>query len=107
MDRFSTQKSEDLLTRAKEVIPGGVFGHYGTSIRRPGPKWFSRSEGAYFWDIDNNKYIDYMCAYGPMILGYNHSGVDEAARSQYQVGNTVSVSSPVICLLYTSDAADE
>ena len=111
MDRFNTQKSEDLLLRAREVIPGGVFGHYGTSIRRPGPKWFSQSEGAYFWDIDNNKYIDYMCAYGPMILGYNHPAVDEAARRQYQAGNTVSVSSPVMVelaelLVDTVEAAD-
>ena len=111
MERFDTQKSEDLLARAREVIPGGVFGHYGTSVRRPGPKWFSRSDGAYFWDIDDNKYIDYMCAYGPMILGYNHPVVDEAARNQYQAGNTVSVSSPVMVelaelLVETVDAAD-
>ena len=96
MDPFDTSKSESMLKRAKDVIPGGIFGHYGGSIRRPGPKWFSRSDGAYFWDIDDNKYIDYMCAYGPMILGYNHPVVDEAAQKQYQKGNTVSVASPVM-----------
>ncbi len=35
MDVFDTQKSDDLLTRAREVIPGGIFGHYGTSSSRP------------------------------------------------------------------------
>ena len=111
MDVFDTQKSEDLLTRAREVIPGGIFGHYGTSTNRPGPKWFSRSEGAYFWDIDDNQYIDYMCAYGPMILGYNHPLIDEAARAQYDKGNTVSLASPVMVelaelIVETVDAAE-
>ena len=43
-----------------------------------------------------NDYIDYMCAYGPMILGYNHPAVDAAAQAQYKKGNTVSLAAPVI-----------
>ena len=111
MEIYDTSNSDELLSRARDVIPGGIFGHYGTSTNRPGPKWFSRSEGAYFWDIDDNQYIDYMCAYGPMILGYNHPIIDEAAREQYEKGNTVSLASPIMVelaelIVETVDAAD-
>ena len=89
-------KSDAMYHRAKAVIPGGIFGHYGFSVRETGPKFFSRSKGAYFWDIDENKYVDYMCAYGPMILGYNDPNVDKAVRNQLKNGNTVSLASPVM-----------
>ena len=89
-------RSNALYARAKEVIPGGIFGHYGGSVRERGPKFFARSEGARFWDVDGNEYIDYMCAYGPMILGYNHPAVDEAVRVEQRRGHAVSLASPVM-----------
>ena len=79
MNTFDVSNSGHLLERAKEVIPGGVFGHYGFSVREGSPSFFSRAQGARFWDVDDNEYVDLMCAYGPMILGYNHPVVDEAA----------------------------
>ena len=51
---YEVKKSDEYLTKAKEVIPGGIFGHYKYAIRDTGPKFFSRSEGAYFWDLDDN-----------------------------------------------------
>ena len=69
MSVYKTKKSHQLLEGAKEIIPGGVFGHYKYAIRDSGPVFFSRSQGAHFWDIDDNKYVDLMCAYGPAILG--------------------------------------
>ena len=89
-------KSNSLYERAKAVVPGGIYGHYGYSVRKSGPKFFSRSEGSRFWDVDDNEFIDYMCAYGPMILGYNHPAVDEAVLKQLKAGNTVSLASPVM-----------
>jgi glutamate-1-semialdehyde 2,1-aminomutase len=89
-------KSDLLYARAKDVIPGGIHGHYGYAVRKTGPKFFSKSKGSRFWDVDGNEYIDYMCAYGPMILGYNHAAVDEAALEQLKLGNTVSLASPVM-----------
>ena len=89
-------RSDAMYDRARAVIPGGIFGHYGFSVRKTGPKFFSKARGAHFWDIDDNEYIDYLCAFGPMILGYNHPLVDEAARNQFQSGNTVSLASPVM-----------
>ena len=47
-------------------------------------------------DNDGNKYLDLICGWGPMILGYNNSKIDKAARTQYDLGNTVSVASPVM-----------
>jgi glutamate-1-semialdehyde 2,1-aminomutase len=85
-----------LYARAQDVIPGGIFGHIGYAVRETGPKFFSHAEGSHFWDVDGNEYIDMMCAYGSMILGYNHPVVDEAARAQYDAGNTVSLAAPVM-----------
>ena len=111
MSNSNTKKSHQLLERAKEVIPGGVFGHYKYAIRDTGPVFFSKAEGSHFWDVDDNEYIDLMCAYGPSILGYNNPEVDEAAKTQYGLGNTVSLASPVMIDLATElvdlvDAAD-
>ena len=61
-------KSDEIFERAKTVIPGGISGHYGSFVRKNGPKFFSQSEGSRFWDVDGNEYIDLMCAYGPMVL---------------------------------------
>ncbi len=104
MELYRQTNSRSLYERAKKVIPGcpvcpdgGMYGHYSTSVwARGNPIYFSRSEGSRFWDVDGNEYIDYMCAYGPMILGYNHPVVDAAAMAQYKKGNTVSLASPVM-----------
>ena len=95
MKTYCVDKSNALYARAKSVIPGGIFGHYGGSVRDGGPKFFSRSEGAHL-DVDGNEYIDYMCAFGPMILGYNHPVVDQAVRAQQRLGHAVSLASPVM-----------
>ena len=95
-DFLIQSESDLLLNRAKEVIPGGIFGHYKYAVRKDGPKFFSQADGAYFWDVDGNEYVDLVCAWGPMILGYNNPVVDEAARKQLNLGNTVSIASPVM-----------
>lgn len=105
MSNPKTKKSHQLLEKAKKVIPGGVFGHYKYAIRETGPVFFSKAQGSHFWDVDKNQYIDLMCAYGPAILGYNHPEVDEAALTQYELGNTVSLASPVMVDL-ASDLVD-
>ena len=89
-------RSDELFLKAKAVIPGGIFGHYKYSVGEFAPKFFSKAKDSYFWDVDGNKFIDLMCAYGPMILGYNNPVVDKAAQQQYDLGNTVSLASPVM-----------
>ena len=60
----------DLRRRAAEVIPGGMYGHMSVN-RLPDayPQFYERSEGTRVWDVDGNEYVDFMCSFGPMILG--------------------------------------
>ena len=94
--KLNHKNSDKLFLKARELIPGGIFGHYKYAVREDGPKFFSKAKDAYFWDVDGNKYLDLICGWGPMILGYNNPKIDQAARSQYDLGNTVSVASPVM-----------
>lgn len=77
-----------LLHRARQVVPNGVWGHMATRLIGPGyPQFFERSEGCRVWDVDGNEYIDFMCAWGPNVLGYKHPEVDRAALDQMQRGD--------------------
>ena len=58
---YNIVKSQSLFNKAKEVIPGGIFGHYKYSVRETSPKFFSLAKGSHFWDVDDNEYIDLMC----------------------------------------------
>ena len=75
-------RSNDILlkARAERVIPNGMYGHESTRLLPASfPQFFSRAEGAYIWDADGNRYLDFMCAYGPNLLGYADKRVDAAA----------------------------
>ena len=99
MKTYEQPTSRELFMRAVKVIPGGVYGHLGpaegcfTPVSSY-PLFATKAQGAYFWDVDGNRYIDYMCAYGPNILGYNDKDVDAAALAQLKDGNCVSSPSP-------------
>jgi glutamate-1-semialdehyde 2,1-aminomutase len=84
-------KDTELLQRARQVVPNGVWGHMATRGIGPGyPQFFSRSDGCRVWDADGNEYIDFMCAWGPNLLGYRHPEVDQAAFDQMKradIGN--------------------
>ncbi len=95
---YSHEKSRAWFDRALKVIPSGVYGHLGPSegLFLPLEKWpliSSRAEGTYFWDMDGNKYLDFMCAYGPNVLGYGDPDVDRAAMEQLKVGNCTTAPS--------------
>jgi glutamate-1-semialdehyde 2,1-aminomutase len=76
---MSRTKSQAAFARAKRLIPGGVssparaFGAVGGE-----PLFIARGEGAYLWDLDGNRYIDYIGSWGPMILGHCHPAVTAA-----------------------------
>ncbi len=79
----------DLRRRAAAVIPGGMFGHMNvTALPDAYPQFYDRSEGTRVWDVDGNEYLDFMCSFGPMILGYKHPRVEAAAAAQAAKGNT-------------------
>ncbi|WNM28728.1 aminotransferase class III-fold pyridoxal phosphate-dependent enzyme [Demequina capsici] len=87
--------------RAARVIPAGVPGHLGPSEgcfipNGAFPRFSSRAEGSRFWDVDGNEYIDYMCGYGPNVLGYRDRDVDAAAAAQARVEDVVTLPSTVM-----------
>jgi len=75
------RRSLELFARASEVIPCGIYGHTSPAVGLPGafPYYAERAKGCRYWDVDGNEYIDYLCGYGPMILGHQHPAVEEAA----------------------------
>ncbi len=98
MQTYQYQNSRAMFERAAKVLPGGVYGHQGPAngcfIPTDAFPFFSeRAKGAYFWDVDGNRFLDYMCAYGPNILGYCDEDVDNAAIEQLKTGNCVTAPS--------------
>jgi glutamate-1-semialdehyde 2,1-aminomutase len=79
---MSREKSHEIYSRAKQLMPGGVnsaaraFGGVGGE-----PIVFERGEGAYIYDVDGNRYIDYIGSWGPMILGHCHPKVTAALHA--------------------------
>ena len=88
-------KSREWFDRAVKVVPSGVYGHLGPAEGNfmpvsSFPLMGDRAQGSYFWDVDGNRFIDYMCAYGPNVLGYNDPDVDAAAMEQLKKGNCMT-----------------
>ena len=74
-----TDRNQQLFDRAKSVIPGGVNSPV-RAFRAVGgtPRFIARAQGAYLWDENGQRYIDYIGSWGPMILGHGHPAVLEA-----------------------------
>ncbi len=90
--------SRELFNRALKVIPTGIPGHQGPVESqfipvRAYPFYVDRAQDSYFWDLDGNRYIDYMCAYGPNVLGYNNRVVDAAVDEQRRRGDCMALPS--------------
>ena len=80
-------KSEALFERAQTHIPGGVNSPVRAFKAVGGtPRFMERSDGAYIFDADGNKYIDYVLSWGPMIMGHNHPKVRDAVVQTAQDG---------------------
>ncbi len=82
---------QSLRQRAMKVVPNGMYGHESTQLLPDSyPQFFSKGEGAYIWDADGNRYLDFMCAYGPNLLGYNNRQVNDVAVAQLALGDTMT-----------------
>ncbi|HZT18115.1 MAG TPA: aminotransferase class III-fold pyridoxal phosphate-dependent enzyme [Dongiaceae bacterium] len=80
-----------LRERAARVIPGGMWGHMNAARLPPEyPQYFARGEGARLWDADGREYIDFICGWGPVILGYRDPEVEAAARVQAALGDSLN-----------------
>jgi len=77
----ATSRNDALFERAKRLIPGGVNSPVRAFKAVGGtPRFIQRAHGAYFWDADGQRYIDYIGSWGPMILGHGHPAVLEAVQ---------------------------
>ena len=89
MTRLTHDKSRSEFARAKRLMPGGVnsaaraFGAVGGD-----PIVFERADGAYLYDIDDNKYVDYIGSWGPMIFGHQLPAVSEAVHAAVDRGTS-------------------
>ncbi|HPG50465.1 MAG TPA: aminotransferase class III-fold pyridoxal phosphate-dependent enzyme, partial [Spirochaetota bacterium] len=77
MDYFEKKcaGSKKMTDRAKDLIPGGV--QHNLAFNHPFPLAITKADGAYLWDIDGNRYIDFLQAGGPTLLGSNYKPVQE------------------------------
>ena len=89
MTGFATAASQGLFSRAQAVIPGGVnspvraFGSVGGT-----PRFIAEARGCHLVDVDGNRYVDYVCSWGPLILGHRHPDVVAAAHAAVDRGSS-------------------
>jgi glutamate-1-semialdehyde 2,1-aminomutase len=82
---------QKLRARARRVVPGGMYGHMRASGLPAGyPQFFERGEGCHLWDVDGRRYVDFMCSWGPIILGHKHPAVTEAVQRQMAAGDCLN-----------------
>lgn len=84
-----TAKSEALFAEAQRFIPGGVNSPV-RAFRGVGgvPRFIDRGEGPYVYDVDGNRYIDYVLSWGPLILGHSHERIVDAIYRQAKRGTS-------------------
>ncbi len=89
---YTFDKSIELFERACQVIPCGIYGHHSPALRTPGatPYYFERGQGSRIWDVDGNEYVDWICSYGPMLVGHNNPRVEAAVAKQREKGDCLS-----------------
>jgi len=86
-------QSHALFTRAQKLLPGGVNSPVRAFKSVGGEPFFvQRADGPYLYDVDGNRYIDYVGSWGPMIVGHNHTAVRQAVKQA--IGNGLSFGAP-------------
>lgn len=87
--------SQQLFTAACRVLPAGV------NSPRPGlpsvgltPRFIQRAQGSHVYDVDGRDYLDYVCSWGPMILGHNHPVIREAVEKAVRDGLSFGAPTP-------------
>jgi len=81
---YRTEKSKMLFEEARRFTPGGV--HSGLRFFKPYPIFIDKAVGSRIYDVDNNQYIDYHLAFGPILLGHSPARVIEAVKDQLEKG---------------------
>lgn len=84
---MSIEKSQELFEKAKIVIPGGVNSPVRAFTQVGGtPRFIERGEGCYLYDIDGNSYVDFICSWGPLILGHRSQLQIDAIQKALEIG---------------------
>lgn len=93
---MNIQKSIELFQQAQQLLPGGVDSPV-RAFRAVGgqPLFIDRGEGPYLYDVDGNRYIDYVLSWGPLITGHAHPKVVEAVRQAALKGTSYGAPSPL------------
>ena len=90
----SYEKSDELLKRAVKVTPLGAQTYsksYRYYCQGDSPSFIDRGEGCYLYDVDGNKFIDFVCALGPITIGYNVEEINDAVKTQLDKGISFSL----------------
>ena len=92
---MNLHNSEELFATACQVLPGGVNSPV-RAYRSVGltPRFIQRAEGSYIYDVEGRRYIDYVCSWGPMILGHNHPVIREAVEKAVVDGLSFGAPTP-------------
>ena len=95
---YNYEKSNELLKRAVKVTPLGAQTYsksYRYYCQGDSPAFIEKGEGCYLYDVDGNKFIDFVCALGPITIGYNIEEVNNAIEEQLKKGISFSLQSEV------------
>src|SRR5678816_3299995 len=85
--------NHDLFQRARQLMPGGVNSPVRAFKSVGGEPFFTdRADGAYLWDVDGRRYIDYVGSWGPMVAGHSHPAVVTAVQAA--AANALSFGAP-------------
>ncbi len=89
-------KSEQLFSEALNCIPGGVNSPVRAFRAVGGHPFFAqKAKGAHVWDVDGNEYIDYVCTWGPAILGHAHPRIIRAVQETAEKGTSFGIPNPL------------
>src|SRR5947209_1072139 len=92
----SRSRSEALFAEALRYIPGGVNSPVRAFRAVGGQPFFAqRVQGARVWDVDGNEYIDYVCTWGPAILGHAHPKIIRAVQDAAERGTSFGIPNPL------------
>ena len=91
-----TENSKTLFKEAQELLPGGVDSPV-RAFRAVGgqPLFIDRGQGAYLYDVDGNRYIDYVLSWGPLVLGHAHPKVIDSIKQAAEHGTSFGAPSPL------------
>jgi glutamate-1-semialdehyde 2,1-aminomutase len=91
MNPMKSSNEDALWARSLKVIPGGMYGHQSTRLSpETAPRFLKKAQGARIWDVDGREYIDYLCAWGPNLFGFNHPAIRAAADAQQNLADAMT-----------------